>query len=59
MKTFGFGQQAGQIVQMAYVVPAIRDAMAWWIKECRVGSWFLIEHFAGPGQIELIPATTR
>ena len=29
MKTFGFGQQAGQIVQMAYVVPDIRDAMAW------------------------------
>ena len=51
MKTFGFGQQAGQIVQMAYVVPDIRDAMAWWIKECRVGPWFLVEHFAGPGQI--------
>ena len=47
MKTFGFGQPPG-IVQMAYVVPDIREAMTWWVRECRVGPWFLIEHFWGP-----------
>jgi hypothetical protein len=51
MTTFGFGQQPGQIVQMACVVRDIRAAIAWWVGACRVGPWFLIEGFAGPGQV--------
>jgi len=62
MKTFGFGQPPG-IVQMAYVVPDIREAMTWWVRECRVGPWFLIERFWGPdhryrGALSSIAAAT-
>ena len=47
MKTLGFGQQTGQIVQMAYVVKDIRASMDWWIRDCHVGPWFLLESFTG------------
>ena len=33
MKTFGFGQKAGQIVQTAYVVPDMRAAIDWWVAD--------------------------
>jgi hypothetical protein len=47
MKTLGFGQQTGQIVQMAYVVKDIRASMDWWVRDCHVGPWFLLESFTG------------
>jgi len=50
MKTFGFGQKTGQIVQTAYVVPDIRAAIEWWIEDGRVGPWFLLDSFTGPEQ---------
>jgi len=50
MKTFGFGQRSGQIVQMAYVVRSIRPAIDWWIKDGRAGPFFLLESFTGPEQ---------
>jgi hypothetical protein len=50
MRTFGFGQKAGQIVQMAYVVRDIRAAMDWWIKDGKAGPFFLLESFTGPEQ---------
>lgn len=50
MKTFGFGQNAGQIVQTAYVVQDIRAAIDWWVKDGRVGPWFLLNTFTGPEQ---------
>ncbi len=37
MKTFGFGQKAGQIVQTAYVVKDIRAAIDWWVKDGKAG----------------------
>jgi hypothetical protein len=48
MTTFGFGQRVGQIVQTAYVVPDIRAAIDWWIRDAHVGPWFLLEHFSDP-----------
>ncbi len=50
MKTFGFGQRAGQIVQMAYVVPDMPAAIQWWVADGRVGPWFLLDSFTGPEQ---------
>ncbi|HEX5000112.1 MAG TPA: VOC family protein [Terriglobia bacterium] len=37
-------------MQMAYVVKDINDAMHWWMHNCRVGPWFLLESFTGPEQ---------
>jgi hypothetical protein len=50
MKTFGFGQKAGQVVQTAYVVKDVRAAIDWWIKDGKVGPWFLLDSFTGPEQ---------
>ena len=47
MKTLGFGQQTGQIVQMAYVVKDIRASIDWWVRDCHVGPWFLLDSFTG------------
>jgi hypothetical protein len=47
MKTLGFGQKTGQIVQMAYVVKDIRASMDWWVRDCHVGPWFLLDSFTG------------
>jgi hypothetical protein len=47
VKTLGFGQRTGQIVQMAYVVQDIRASMDWWIRDCHVGPWFLLDSFSG------------
>ena len=50
MATLGFGQDVGQVMQMAYVVHDIRSAMDWWVRNCNVGPWFLLESFTGPEQ---------
>lgn len=50
MAALGFGQNVGQIVQMAYVVEDIRAAMNWWIQDGKVGPWFLLDSFTGPEQ---------
>ena len=50
MITFGFGQRTGQIVQTAYVVPSIRPAIDWWIKDGRAGPFFLLDSFTGSDQ---------
>lgn len=50
MRTLGFGQKVGQVVQTAYVVPDMRAAIDWWIKDGNVGPWFLLESFTGPEQ---------
>jgi hypothetical protein len=47
MATLGFGQPVGQIVQMAYIVSDIRAGIDWWIKDGRVGPWFLLDSFTG------------
>jgi hypothetical protein len=50
MKTFGFGQKAGQIVQTAYVVKDIRAAIDWWVQDGKAGPFFLLDSFTGAEQ---------
>jgi hypothetical protein len=50
MKTFGFGQKAGQIVQTAYVVKDMRRSIDWWINDGKAGPFFLLDSFTGPEQ---------
>jgi hypothetical protein len=45
MKTLGFGQRVGQIVQTAYVVEDIHASIKWWVNDARTGPWFLLESF--------------
>ena len=47
MPTLDFGQPERGIIQMAYVVPDIRAAMAQWTLDLHVGPWFLLDHFTG------------
>jgi hypothetical protein len=50
MRTLGFGQNTGQVVQMAYTVKDIRASMNWWVEHAKVGPWFLLDSFTGPEQ---------
>ena len=45
MKTFGFGQEVGRVIQTAYVVKDIRAAINWWITSANTGPWFLLDNF--------------
>lgn len=47
MGLVGFGQPDDGIIQMAYVVPDIHEAIGEWIKKLGVGPWFLLDHFSG------------
>jgi len=47
MGEVGFGQPDVGIIQMAYVVPDLRAAIAHWTGTLRVGPWFVLEHFTG------------
>ena len=42
-----FGQPADGIIQSAYVVKDIREAIGHWVRELKVGPWFLLERFTG------------
>ncbi len=42
-----FGQPDNGIIQHAYVVKDIRKAMDGWVKDLKVGPWFLIDRFSG------------
>lgn len=50
-KTMGFGGEIGSIVQMAYVVKDIHEAIDWWIKKAGVGPWFFLPSFGGEGHV--------
>ena len=47
MALLDFGQPARGVIQMAYVVADIHQAMAQWIDTLRVGPWFLLDRFGG------------
>lgn len=47
MRTLGFGQPLGGIMQMAYVVEDIEEAIAFWVRDLDTGPWFLLDHFTG------------
>jgi hypothetical protein len=42
-----FGQPDDGIIQAAYVVKDVRQAINHWVKELKVGPWFLLDHFTG------------
>jgi len=47
MAEFGFGQPHGGVIQMAYVVNDVRQAIDWWVKSLRAGPFFLLDHWSG------------
>jgi hypothetical protein len=47
MPDFAFGGPRGGIIQMAYTVPDVREAIAFWVRDLKVGPWFLLDHFTG------------
>lgn len=47
MGLYTFGQPHGGIIQTAYVVADIHDAMEKWRTRLNVGPWFLLDHFTG------------
>ena len=51
MADFAFGGPRGGIIQMAYVVPDIRAAIAYWVRDMKVGPWFLLDHFTGDAPV--------
>ena len=47
MGQVGFGQPDDGVIQMAYVVADLQQAIAQWSTLLRVGPWFVLEHFTG------------
>jgi hypothetical protein len=47
MGLVSFGQPDNGIIQMAYVVEDIHQAMDAWVKKLNVGPWFLLDSFTG------------
>jgi hypothetical protein len=47
MALLNFGQPDAGIMQMAYVVEHMRQAIDQWIRQLNVGPWFLLDHFSG------------
>ena len=47
MGLYTFGQPTDGIIQMAYIVEDIHDAMEKWRSRLNVGPWFLLDHFTG------------
>jgi hypothetical protein len=47
MSLVSFGQPDDGVIQMAYVVRDIQQAMDLWIKKLKVGPWFLLPQFTG------------
>ena len=47
MGQVNFGQPDDGIIQMAYVVEDIHQAMDAWVKKLKVGPWFLLDRFTG------------
>lgn len=45
MPLLNFGQPADGVIQMAYVVPDLRKAMAAWTDRLKLGPWFLFDPF--------------
>jgi hypothetical protein len=47
MPLLNFGQPDNGIMQMAYIVKDIRQAIDEWVDKLHVGPWFLLDHFTG------------
>jgi Glyoxalase/Bleomycin resistance protein/Dioxygenase superfamily len=42
-----FTAPRGRIIQMAYVVPNLREAIGHWVNEFKVGPWFVVDAITG------------
>jgi hypothetical protein len=51
MPDFGFGQPHGGIIQTAFVVPDIHDAVRLWTTQLGAGPFFLIPHWRGTNPV--------
>jgi hypothetical protein len=51
MADLGFGGPRGGIIQMAYVVEDIHAAIDTWIRDYKVGPWFLLDHWTGTNAV--------
>jgi hypothetical protein len=47
MPAFDFGQPENTIIQMAYIVPDLHEAMAVWSADVHAGPWFHRDRFTG------------
>ena len=46
----GFGQTLGGIMQTAFVVEDLRASIDHFVRDCRAGPFFVLEHFLAPDQ---------
>jgi len=53
MGLVNFGQADDGVIQMAYVVENVHQAMDAWVKKLTVGPWFLLDTFTGIAGDEL------
>jgi hypothetical protein len=51
MEEYGFGQPHGGIIQTAFIVPNVREAIALWIRDLKAGPFFLIENWGGENPV--------
>jgi len=51
MALLEFGQPDRGVMQMAWVVPDIHQAIDHWVDTLRVGPWFLLERFTGENPV--------
>lgn len=47
----GYGQPMGGIAQTAYIVPDLEAAIMHWVRDMRVGPFFVLPNMLAPGQI--------
>lgn len=51
MAEFPIEKSTDAVVQIAYGVPDMRAAIAWWVEELGVGPWYLWERAGGEGSL--------
>lgn len=49
MPEFPIEQPTDAVIQVAYAVPDLAAAIAWWVEEFGVGPWFVIDRIGGTG----------
>ncbi|HSG33694.1 MAG TPA: VOC family protein [Sphingomonadaceae bacterium] len=49
--TLGYDQPMGGIAQTAFIVPDLQEAMAHYVRDARVGPFFVLPNFLQPGQV--------
>ena len=47
MADFAFGGPRGGVIQTAFTVADIHEAIQFWVADLHVGPWFLLDHFTG------------